>query len=722
MKQAGGNGKDDHTRLQSASPMAARLNAISDAIWVVDMPAAIVTYINEKCLSFYGYEPGYWLSEKPAFKQWEKLVHPEDKPLASAFFSRFLNDETKTEAENTYRITRKDGQVRWVNDHYTKHFNVSGQLAEIIGVARDVTVQRQLGQDYRNQNELLKGISRATTEFLVSGNPVIALSGLLETVLQVTGSRLGFVGEWMYNQENDAVLRVHACSEDLERAFNIPEKKFDGDNHFRFGEVGHLFGRTSKEPDVVVCNEPGAEEKLGLIDKEFPHIENYMLIPVRSAGIASGVIGLANRAAPFNKLIENKLEPAVVATANIFANFRRDTQRQHDQKSIETSEQRWRLAIAAMMEGVWDIDLKSGHLFLSEMCRGLLRVDQKLSDSDITSLDIFFESLPGQLRRYIMSTYLQLQQSRANQSIFNGEFNLKLLHDQVKKSVWVAWRCAVLRDAQGQILRITGSLKDITDQKTTLLQLERIIDRQRAINDLRANFVTIASHEFRSPIATIQTSIDLLRMVGNKLEEKHLRVVEKHTRRVDAQIKRLTDILDEVLLLGKIESDAMEFNPSQLSVQDVVRDINDTYKDIEDERELIIHPPKENGSFWADPILLRVILQNLVSNAFKYSQGKPAPEFSAQILPAEVVFVIQDYGIGIPEKDRESIFKPFFRAANARSLKGFGIGLAITYELIRKHNGRLLVKSVVDEYTKFTLVLPRAGLPKESVAGFFPPK
>lgn len=702
--------------------MAARLDAISDAIWVVQMPGATVSYINETCLSFYGYESDYWLYNKPAFRQWENLVHPEDKQSAIAIFNKFLSDETQKEAENTYRIIRKDGQVRWVYDRYSKHYDESGQLAEIIGVARDVTVQRQLGQDYRNQNELLKGISKATTEFLVSGNSRTALTGLLETVLQVTGSQQGFIGEWIYNHNNEAVLRVHACSEELAQAMNTPASQPGEQNPLRFGEVDHLFGRRAKEPEVVICNEPASDEKETLHRQGFPNIVNYMLIPVQSAGIASGVIGLANRTAPYNKLIENKLQPAVVATANIFANVRRDTQRQQDQKKLETSEQRWRMAIAAMMEGVWDIDLKTGRFFLSEMCRGLLRIDQKLSDSDTTALHVFFESLPVLMRRYILRTYLLLQQSNVSESVFNGEFNLKLYHQQVRKSVWIAWRCAVLRDDHGQIVRITGSLKDITDQKTTLLQLERIIDRQRAHNDLRANFVTIASHEFRSPIATIQTSIDLLRMVGNKLEDKHLRVVEKHTQRVDAQIKRLTSILDEVLLLGKIESDAMEFNPANLSVQEIVQEISDTYKDIEDERELIIHPPENNGFFWADPVLLRVILQNLVSNAFKYSQGRPAPEFKAKISPAEVVFEIQDYGIGIPEKDRESIFKPFFRAANTRSLKGFGIGLAITYELIRKHNGRLLCKSEVNKYTKFTLILPRTGLQNEPVKGFFPPK
>jgi PAS domain S-box-containing protein len=251
---------------------------------------------------------------------------------------------------------------------------------------------------------------------------------------------------------------------------------------------------------------------------------------------------------------------------------------------------------------------------------------------------------------------------------------------------------------------IQAVCNDITQRKQAEAELLRTLAREKELGQLRSNFVSMVSHEFRTPLAIIQSSAEILDDYQGQLEKAerkdHLQSIRKNTRRMAA-------LMEETLLIGSFDAGKMEFKPTLLELRTFVRRLVDEVLSATNRRCPIEFLLAEMPTMvQADGRLLRHIFTNLLHNAVKYSDAGRVVQFEIVCPGADIVCTIRDQGIGIPEADREWLFNAFHRGRNVGDRPGTGLGLVIVKRCVDLHSGQIKVDSKLGEGTVVTVRLP----------------
>lgn len=243
----------------------------------------------------------------------------------------------------------------------------------------------------------------------------------------------------------------------------------------------------------------------------------------------------------------------------------------------------------------------------------------------------------------------------------------------------------------------------IKELNKTKDELSESLKTEKELNELKSRFVSMASHEFRTPLATILSSLSLVALYGEKNDKEKQ---TKHINRIKSSITHLTDILNDVLSLSKLEEGIIIFNPEKINIKEFFSHIVKEVEGIVKEGQEIIITHSGNTDAVIDKKNIRHVLLNLLSNAIKFTPEGKRIELNAIVSDKEIEIIVKDNGIGISEDDQKYLFQRFFRASNASSIQGTGLGLSIVSKYIEMHNGTIECESVLDEGTKFTIKLP----------------
>jgi signal transduction histidine kinase len=255
----------------------------------------------------------------------------------------------------------------------------------------------------------------------------------------------------------------------------------------------------------------------------------------------------------------------------------------------------------------------------------------------------------------------------------------------------------------GQI-EIVHIMEDITLEQQTQLELQQDLQQQQEINALRSRFIAMTSHEFRTPLTVIASSVSILQEYGDRLAEdkqKH------HLHRIQTKVNQIVHWLDQALLINQLDINQFQFNPIPIDlVQFCARLVEETQLSTTQHRlQFSAHP---NGLInQVDETLLGYILTNLLNNSIKCSPSGGVIQFKLTCQQDLVEFVIEDNGIGIPEAEQAQIFDLFYRASNARHLSGTGVGLAIVKKCVELHQGCIYCHSQEGTGTTFAVSIPR---------------
>ena len=254
-------------------------------------------------------------------------------------------------------------------------------------------------------------------------------------------------------------------------------------------------------------------------------------------------------------------------------------------------------------------------------------------------------------------------------------------------------------------LRILFVFTNITEQKRTETEMLNALKKERELGELKSRFVSMASHEFRTPLSTILSSANLIaRQNEPGKEEQRLKNVE----RIRSSVKNLVGILDEFLSLGRLEEGKVSVKPEAFDLvafmEAIVQELQHAQKPGQQVR---IAAPQTSIPVTLDKQFIRNIFLNLLSNALKYSpEGKPV-DITLEALEKQVRLQIADQGVGIPQDEHKHLFDLFFRARNATNIQGTGLGLPIVKKYIDLMQGDIAVESQVEQGTTFTITLPR---------------
>jgi signal transduction histidine kinase len=240
------------------------------------------------------------------------------------------------------------------------------------------------------------------------------------------------------------------------------------------------------------------------------------------------------------------------------------------------------------------------------------------------------------------------------------------------------------------------------DQKALELS-EKLRKEAETLTQLKSRYLSIASHEFKTPLTSILGSSSLLENYSEKLSEGQKR---KHLSKIQKAVKQMNQLLEDVLLLGHADSGKIYCYPESIELVEFCGKMIEDFNSIYPNRSIEFSYDRPLIQACLDQNLLRHIINNLLSNALKYSQEHTSIDFQVSSNQNSVIFKISDRGIGIPQDDLNHLFETFHRAKNVGKIPGTGLGLSIVKSFVDIHSGTIEVNSVLNSGTTFTVRLP----------------
>jgi PAS domain S-box-containing protein len=251
---------------------------------------------------------------------------------------------------------------------------------------------------------------------------------------------------------------------------------------------------------------------------------------------------------------------------------------------------------------------------------------------------------------------------------------------------------------------ITKLEQEVTERKKAEEETKRALEKERELNELKSKFVSIASHEFRTPLSTIMSSASLIQQYKNKQDYDKL---DKHTNRVKSSVNHLTQILNDFLSLGKLEEGKVDVKPETIALESFLNEIaEEVHSFLKEDQKVTVDCHRDLKQIESDPRILRNILFNLISNASKYSDPGKLITIECEKKNGRMIFHVKDLGIGIPKEDQKHLFDRFFRASNAGNIQGTGLGLNIVKRYVDLLSGEITFTSEYGKGTTFHVSIP----------------
>ncbi|WP_286859473.1 MULTISPECIES: PAS domain-containing sensor histidine kinase [Sphingobacterium] len=240
----------------------------------------------------------------------------------------------------------------------------------------------------------------------------------------------------------------------------------------------------------------------------------------------------------------------------------------------------------------------------------------------------------------------------------------------------------------------------VSELEKAKAEVSKSLEKEIELNQLKSRFVSMASHEFRTPLSSVQLSASLIEKYADRPDDKAS--IIKHTNKIKGAVQLLTSILNDFLSLEKLEAGIVVMNKQYINLVELAEEITEEMQLICKKNQHIVYQHTgEIGHFSLDPNLLKNALVNLISNAIKYSGEDTLIEFTTCIDDKGCSISVKDNGIGIPKEDQVHLFEPFFRAHNTGNIPGTGLGLNIVKRYIELMEGKMEFVSEVHKGTSF---------------------
>ena len=267
-----------------------------------------------------------------------------------------------------------------------------------------------------------------------------------------------------------------------------------------------------------------------------------------------------------------------------------------------------------------------------------------------------------------------------------------------------------LLEEDGSVKYIGVIIKNISKLKKAEEGLREALKTERHLGELKSRFVSMASHEFRTPLSTVLSSAYLIEKYSSG-EDQAKR--EKHLQRIVSSVNMLTDILNDFLSLGKIEEGKLQAKCSALNIEELIHATIEEIKNNLKKEQQINYQHKGNPGVFLDKSLLKHIVMNLVSNASKFSPDTSVIDIKTTNENEKFILSVKDKGIGISKEDQQHLMERFFRGSNAGNIQGTGLGLHIVSKYAEMMNGNIQCKSQLEKGTEFIVTFHNKKEPHE---------
>lgn len=242
-------------------------------------------------------------------------------------------------------------------------------------------------------------------------------------------------------------------------------------------------------------------------------------------------------------------------------------------------------------------------------------------------------------------------------------------------------------------------IRNISHLKIAEEELRISLRNEKELGELKSQFITMASHEFRTPLTTVLTSIQLIKNYPTGDVQKR----DKHIARILASVNHLTDILDDFVTVGKIQQGNVLFSSVTFNIKNHITTIIEEFNNDLNHEHHILYKHSGKELVVLDPLLLKHIITNLLSNAIKFFTNKLLVEIKTNWKNGKLILSVKDHGMGIPPEYRRHLFEQFYRASNAINIQGTGLGLHLVSKYVTLMNGTIHYKSVLEKGTQFVI-------------------
>ena len=643
---------------------------VREVLFLLDTKTDGILYISpayekvwgRSCQSLYE-DPQSWLS----------AIHPEDAHKALATIETQFR--TGEEFEEEFRIIRPDGSVRWVWSRAFPIRDHQGKVQRFVGITEDITKRKQAEIELIASQEKYYSLFENCNDAIITHD----LEGNILDSNPRINELLGYTTSEFLKLKLSQLHPSHIhnqCRNLLQKVLDKQFLKFEIEFQRQSGEI------FPAEVSASICEISGQK------------FVQEIIRDITERKKAEQSLKQLNEQLEFRaeqktiQLIQTnqKLQQEIKKREKIADNFR-------------ASEEKYRSVVNSLKEVVFQIDNSGLWQFINPAW------------TEITGFSVS-ETLGTNFLEYIHPKDREINLEQLQYLLIGKQnyarYETRYLHKN-GDFYWVEVLVRLMHNKQGEIIGTAGTISDITKRKQAEQELIAALNKEKELSELKSRFVSMTSHEFRTPLAIISSSAGLLQNYHYKLTQDKK---DKHLDRIQSSVKHMTQLLEDVLLINRAEINKLQFNPVAMDVvsfcQNLTEEIQMSHPSHFINFSYSIAEDRQQKSYksYLDEKLLRQIIINLLSNAIKYSPEKSSIKMKVILEKTKIIFHIIDEGIGVPEQDKPRLFESFHRAENVGNIPGTGLGLAIVKKCVDLHNGEINFDSSDQKGTTFTVKIP----------------
>jgi len=651
--------------------------------------------INPKFSELLGYSEEELLS-----KSFIEFIHPDDVKFTYEQIEQLSNGVSNINFTNRYYCSDKGYKWLMWSATYDK------DSEQIFAAAKDITEQKR-------SKDILEAIADIQSSFIEHTSIKEAFEKMLRVLLNVVNSECGFIAE-VIDEGGSLRHEIHATwNSSIKTTQNgNPEEGINNDSEF----LDELANLVLKEGEPVMLNNINnfLSEEEGFDDDS--KVENFMGLPFFDNKEMIGIVGITNNSKGYSERDIVMLKPVLVTCSTLIKARQDDIKKKNAEKELQqladiVSHSSDAIISTSVDRNVISWNHGAKHLlgYSTEEMIGTSSLLLRPKELEVEHDEIVFSVLEGNS----IESYETIQLKKDGTPIHVNMSMFPLIgEDGDIKGV-----SSILRDISGQKEAVeikeafTKKLEIMVNERTRELddakkELAISLENEKELGRLKSQFVSTASHQFRTPLAVIQASLGVLDMQKDDMTDAFKVRFDKVFNRVKEHIGRMTNLMDDALVIGKINAGSVLPVIVETDIVGLCEGLVSNYNEIQtDGRVMDFSVLGEQENINLDAMLIEHAISNLISNAFKYSSESEPPQLSVCFMEDEVNIVVKDFGIGIPDLELSHLFEPFYRASNTREYSGTGLGSAIAKEYVELNKGRIEVSSELDEGSEFTIIL-----------------
>ncbi len=647
---------------------------INDLVWIMDLGLKSV-YISPSCLKILGYT-----AEERQKMPTKKIFTPESYQKILKLFNSFINKLKKDrlrEKDLNIKIeveqVRKDGTTFWAESNVGAYYDDNGKIVGIQGVTRDISERKKAEQILREKEEsfrlMLENLPIPVGAYNINNNKIIFFNSRFKEVFGYGIKELKTLNEWfdisiLNKSESTKIKNI------WEKAITVFQNK-------------QIHNKSAIEISVLCKN-----GTVKFIEISFTIDKNTVFV------VFNDITERRQILTNLKRQIGKRTRDLAIANEQLQQEL---NERKKQEIKLLYSEYLNSTTINAINDYILVLDAELKVIMYNDAIKKYFR----LTRSDKKSKDIYIigkklSSVFSEFDKKILNKYDEIiENCRGFMDSFEVVLNKRTFFLEIKTIPLIS---------DGKVVKIVTSVHDISKLKQVEEEIKLNLQREKELNMLKTRFISVVSHEFRNPLASILSSIQLFERYRNKLDEEKMKSLFTG---IYETIRYSDLLLDDLSIIGKHESGKLELNVSICNLNMIcnqsIGDIKASHGDIS---QIKFSITSEINNSLVDKSLLRHVLNNVLSNAIKYSDKTKPIIFDVGYNDNNIVFTVEDEGRGIPEKDIKYIFDPFHRASNVESIKGTGLGLAIVKRCVEMHNGTIQLKSQLNKGTTVIIKIP----------------